>query len=80
MGYHKTHIPKGVLGEISKISEEYYELEDAFNQDCKVLMICELCDMIGAIEAYAKNFNLSLQDLINMKNLTKSAFEEGKRK
>jgi hypothetical protein len=27
-GYHLTHIPKGVLGEISKIQEEVWELQD----------------------------------------------------
>ena len=78
MGYHKKFIPKGTLGEISKISEEYYEFEDAVDQGCKILIICELCDMIGAIEAYAKNYNLTLSDLLKIKNLTKSAFEEGK--
>jgi hypothetical protein len=36
--------------------------------------------MIGAIEMYAKKWNLSLDELIKMKDLTKSAFEEGKRK
>jgi hypothetical protein len=39
-----------------------------------------LCDLIGAIEAYAEKFNLTIEDLIKMKNLTKSAFVEGKRK
>ena len=80
MGYHKKFVPKGKLGEISKISEEYYEFEDAVDQNCKVLVICELCDLIGAIEAYVGGFNLTLSDLIDMKNLTKSAFEEGSRK
>jgi phosphoribosyl-ATP pyrophosphohydrolase len=80
-GYHKTIINKGVLGEFSKITEEIDELNDANNQNCKVLIICELCDLIGAIEAYSENkFNLTLNDLIKMKDLTKSAFINGKRK
>jgi hypothetical protein len=29
MGYHKTKIEKGILGEFSKIKEEFQELEDA---------------------------------------------------
>jgi hypothetical protein len=40
-----------------------------------------MADLIGAIEAYAeKRYNLTLDDLIKMKDLTKSAFVEGKRK
>jgi hypothetical protein len=81
MGYHTKEIPKGELGEFSKIREEYEELRDAESQECKVLAICELTDLIGAIEAYAQTqFNLSLKDLIQFSNMTKSAFLEGKRK
>lgn len=79
MGYHVNEIDKGKLGEFSKVAEEFDELEDAYQQDCKVLIICELCDLIGAIEAYAGKFNLTLNDLIQMKDLTKSSFKEGKR-
>jgi len=81
MGYHKVNIQKGVLGEYSKITEEIQELEDAKSQNANVLIICELCDLIGAIEAYAeKQFNLKLDDLIKMKEMTKESFKEGKRK
>jgi hypothetical protein len=81
MGYHKVNIDKGILGEFSKITEEIDELEDARAQDAEVLVICELCDLIGAIEAYAiKRYNLTLEDLIKMKNMTKESFQEGKRK
>ena len=80
MGYHKRKIEKGVLGEYSKIQEEIQELDDAQEQGAKVLIICELCDLIGSIEAYAENkFNLSLNDLVDMMNKTKSSFIEGKR-
>lgn len=80
MGYHKTQIPKGVLGEFSKISEEYLELFDAVEQDNKILEICELCDLVGAIEAYANKFNLSLDDIIKMKDATANAFNDRTRK
>jgi hypothetical protein len=80
MGYHLKEIPKGKLGEFSKIKEEFEELSDGVEQGNDILVICELCDMIGAIESYAKKWNLSLDDLIKMMNCTKSAFEEGKRK
>lgn len=79
MGYHKNIITKGELGEFSKIKEEFDELSDAYQQGMKILQICELCDLVGAIEAYCGKFNLSLDDLIQMKDATKSAFIEGKR-
>lgn len=79
MGYHKTNITRGELGKFSKIREEFEELQDALNQDNKVLAICELADLIGAIEAYGETFNLSLTDLIQMKDSTKSAFLDGSR-
>lgn len=80
MGYHNRKIERGVLGEFSKIREEYEELADGHEQNNPVLQICEMCDLIGAIEAYAKKFNLSLDDLVKMKDSTKSAFEEGARR
>lgn len=79
MGYHIKEIKRGRLGEFSKIQEEMEELTDAVQQNIPPLIICELCDVIGAVELYAKKWNLTLDDLIKMKNLTKSAFEEGKR-
>jgi hypothetical protein len=79
MGYHKKEITKGELGEFSKIQEEFEELKDAFEQKNKVLELCELCDLLGAIEAYAAKNNLTLGDLNKMKQATKEAFQEGKR-
>lgn len=80
MGYHKKEIEKGVLGEFSKIQEEIDELSDAIDQDDKIMQICELSDLIGAIESFSLNkFNLSLEDLIKFSNKTKEAFKEGRR-
>ncbi len=79
MGYHKNKIDKGIIGEFSKITEEYQELQDAVEQNNKVLIICELTDLIGAIEEYSKKFNLTIDDLKSFSDLTKSAFKEGKR-
>lgn len=79
MAYHKNNIEKGTLGEFSKIKEEFYELEDAVDQDCKVLIICELTDLIGSIEEYSKKFNLTIVDLIRFSDKTKQSFKEGKR-
>ena len=50
MGYHKKIIEKGILGEFSKVKEEFQELEDAYEQNNKVLIICELTDLVGAID------------------------------
>jgi len=80
MGYHKREIQKGEIGEYSKVREEFDELTDAVEQECKGLIICELCDLVGAIEEYAKKFNMTLDDLKQFSDMTKSAFREGKRK
>lgn len=80
MGYHLIKIEKGVLGEFSKIREEFEELEDANKQSNKVLELVELCDLLGAIEAYANKNNLTLDDLIKMTKSTQSAFKDGTRK
>jgi len=80
MGYHKREITKGEIGEYSKVKEEFDELTDAWEQNNSVLIICELTDLVGAIEEYAKKFNLSLGDLKRFSDLTKSAFKEGKLK
>jgi hypothetical protein len=56
MGYHKVAIAKGVYGEPSKLLEEMEELKDALSQDKgetnKVLILCELTDIISAIRGY----------------------------
>jgi hypothetical protein len=33
VGYHLSPIPKGILGEFSKIEEEFLEAKDAIKQD-----------------------------------------------
>lgn len=79
MGYHNKTIKKGILGNFSKIEEEYEELKDAYEQGDEVLQICELTDLIGAIEEYAKKWNLSIHQLLEFSNKTKSSFKDGKR-
>lgn len=80
-GYHKKEIKKGVYGQFSKIKEEFDELEDANNQWDKILIMCELSDLVGAIEAFAKEkFNLTLVDIKKFSDKTKQAFTDGKRK
>lgn len=79
MGYHKKYIKKGFLGEFSKIKEEFEEFEDAVEQEDAILELCELSDLIGAIECYIEKYNMGLRDLINFSNKTKQAFRENKR-
>jgi hypothetical protein len=81
MGYHVNKIDKGELGKFSKVVEEFQELLDANEQGNPILELCELADIIGAIEAYTTTqYNITLENLIEMKERTKEAFQEGKRK
>lgn len=80
-GYHVRSIPKGVLGEPSKILEEADEFRDALEQGVKLMGLIELSDMVGAIQAFlaAKHPGLSLNDLVRMNDVTRRAFENGHR-
>lgn len=80
MAYHKKNIEKGVYGDFSKITEEYEELKDAIDQDCKILILNEISDLLGSIKGFVeKNTNYNLTDFIQMMELTESSFKEGKR-
>lgn len=79
-GYHLEHIEKGKLGSVSKIVEEVKELQDAEKQDIKIMIYNELSDLYGAIEAYAENKGITMQDIVKMAEATKRAFESGRRK
>lgn len=79
-GYHLIDIPKGILGEFSKIEEEFLEAKDALSQENPLMVLQELSDLLGAIEAYTAKYNITLKDLAVMKNATKRAFESGRRK
>lgn len=82
MGYHLREIKKGVLGESSKIAEELEELFDAEEQDAKLMALCELADLYGAINAYIDKHHptITMADLAKMDALTRRAFKEGRRK
>ncbi|HOX96180.1 MAG TPA: hypothetical protein PLI45_02265 [Candidatus Woesebacteria bacterium] len=81
-GYHKNlDIPKTKIGSILKIFEEVYELQDAVFEKQKLLVLCELADILGAIDWYLVNneIDLTLDDLYQMSQLTKRAFKTGAR-
>ncbi len=80
MGYHIRTIPKGKLGETSKIREELEELEDALEQNNKIMALLELSDLYGAIKAMAEKLGVSMEDLRIMQESTESAFKDGTRK
>lgn len=80
MGYHVRSITKGILGEASKIQEELDELLDAEGQGNKILAICELADLYGALEAVAVRYGLSMDDLKAMAHATARAFQDGSRR
>lgn len=72
--WHKRDIPKGVLGEVSKIHEELAELEDALEQDVRVMAQVEAADIVGAVGAFTqKHFGTSLLDLVKMSEVTARA-------
>lgn len=82
MGYHVAQIKKGTLGQLSKVQEELDELVDAEEQGVKILQLCELSDLVGAIKAYVltKHPNFELRDFEDMARLTEKAFKDGGRK
>jgi hypothetical protein len=81
-GYHLVEIQKGELGELSKIQEELDELKDAEAQGVKVMQLVEASDLIGAIDAWLAKYhpNTKLVDLVLMSDITRRAFENGRRK
>jgi hypothetical protein len=81
-GYHKKDIPHEEFGSAEKIYEELLEFKDSLNQGIKIMSLLELSDIIGAIEGYTeKNFpEMSLDDLLEMKEATRRSFGSGKRR
>ena len=81
MGYHIRKIEtQGVYGETSKIQEELEELEEALEQDNRILALCELADLYGALEGVALSLGASMDDLKKMSQATQRAFASGERK
>lgn len=80
-GYHINNIEKGIIGELSKIYEEVDEVMDADKQQCKLMVLIELSDLIGAVESYLEKHHpsITINDLISMKDITKRVFKEGYR-
>ena len=81
-GYHVADIPKGKVGEPSKIVEEAMEIADAHEQGVKVMAAVEMSDVYGALDRYREKHHpeLTMDDIRAMYNVTRRAFDNGKRK
>ncbi len=80
MGYHTRNFEKGIYGDFSKVQEEWEELLDARFQNARVLELCEIADLYGAIAGYVEsNFGMTMGDIAQMAEMTRSAFVEGGR-
>lgn len=80
-GYHLKPIPKGVVGEPTKIVEEMAEFLDALKQDNPVMALVELSDQIAAIGQWLARHHpsITVADLATMGEATVRAFENGHR-
>ena len=79
MGYHKRKIERGEFGKTSKIREELDELEDALEQNNRIMAMVELSDLYGAIQAVANNIGTNMTELQIMSEATERAFKDGTR-
>lgn len=81
MGYHvRPIVPQGVYGHISKVLEEADEYAEAMEQGNQIMATVELADIYGALQAVARQHNLTMGDLAVMSQATSRAFHEGIRK
>jgi hypothetical protein len=80
-GYHLREIEKHPYGTLGKITEEVEELVDAEQQGIRIMVLCELSDIVGAIEGYLESQfpGVTLEDLVDMAHVTARAFQEGRR-
>lgn len=73
-GYHLAAIPRGVLGEVSKVKEELAELQDALAQNSKVMALVEAADLVGALQAFIDRYQVPvLAERINVPAFTSDA-------
>lgn len=67
--WHERDIPKGVLGELSKIAEELEEARDAEERGQDLMLMFELCDIIGACGLVAGRYGWNLDQLVTFSKL-----------
>lgn len=81
-GYHIKFIKKGVLGQLSKIEEEFNEFIDSHEQNSFVMEMVELSDLIGATISFYRTHGkesrwVNVHDvLMKEKSTTVISFDE----
>lgn len=80
-GYHVHAIPRGEVGELSKVYEEILEALDADAQGASIMALVELSDLVGALKAYLARHHpsMTLEDLEKFSSITSRAFTSGRR-
>lgn len=80
-GYHNQIIPKASAGSFLKILEETEEAKDAYLTKNPIMLLVELADLYGALELFLeRDFpNLKMNDIKTMHEVTKRAFQNGRR-
>jgi phosphoribosyl-ATP pyrophosphohydrolase len=80
-GYHIMDIPKGTIGEPSKIVEEAMEIMDAHQQGVRIMAATEMGDLYGALDRYREKHHadLTMEDIHAMYMVTRRAFDSGRR-
>ncbi len=80
-GYHEATVPKTLPGSFLKILEETEEAKDAYLTQNPIMLLVELADLYGAMELFlGKEFpSMSMEDLKTMHQVTKRAFQHGRR-
>jgi kynurenine formamidase len=78
---HKREIPRGKTGEFSKITEEYHEALDAFEQGNIVMLLIEFSDLFGAVEKFLEKYHpsISIEQIVRQAKATNELFKRGVR-
>lgn len=78
-GYHLRNFVKEDYMSAYKIKEETQEFLDAVEQNDKLLQLCEMSDLIQAIEDYAISMGVDFDDLRKFGKKTSNAYQSKKR-
>jgi len=80
-GYHDSIMPKTPAGSFLKILEESEEAKDAYLNRNPIMLLVELADLYGAMELFLEQDfpKMSMNDLKTMHEVTKRAFQNGRR-
>lgn len=75
MSYHINQIPNGEYGKLSKVVEELHELKDSIQQNNRIMSLCELSDILGAMDGcFGERINLQFQPSESEQNIIKEVY------